>query len=270
MAARVLLLGIWTESDDQGVFEWKPVTLKMRIFSADNLDVVPLLEELKVADAIRQFSFEGKSHGAVRNFCKYQKPKTPKFRYVKDDEIRNYVASKYPKEETPPPDPEPFPQKVEMDRQREEGGDSLILGRGNGGGEKNAPAKVFKGASKEEGSCLDSNFQPSAETIETLTSMGFVGEQYQSEFKKFMSYYGSRGAFRTNWNDGLILWFQRAKPDPVAKPSKAAAKKIHVKVDTPQWKAWCDHLGKIPPTDRNFGWSFESEWPPGYELARSA
>ncbi len=124
MPARVLLLGIWTEADDQGVFEWKPVTLKMRIFSADNIDVVPLLGELETANAVRRFSFEGKPHGAIRNFCKYQKPKTPKFRDVKDAEIRNYVASKYQKEETETSKPEPFPQNGEMNRRREEGGGS--------------------------------------------------------------------------------------------------------------------------------------------------
>jgi hypothetical protein len=29
--ARLLLIGIWSEADDRGVFEWKPATLKMRL-----------------------------------------------------------------------------------------------------------------------------------------------------------------------------------------------------------------------------------------------
>jgi len=43
------------------------------------------------------------------------------------------------------------------------------------------------------------------------------------------------------------------------------SKKVHVKADTPQWDAWARHLGKAPPQDRNFGWYFDSEWPPGHE-----
>lgn len=40
------------------------------------------------------------------------------------------------------------------------------------------------------------------------------------------------------------------------------SKKVHVKADTPQWDAWTRHLGKPPPQDSNFGWYFDSEWPP--------
>lgn len=261
MAARVLLLGIWTDSDDQGVFEWKPVSLKMRIFSADNIDVVPLLAELVRVDVIRQFSFDGKPHGAVRNFCKYQKPKSPKFRDVRDDEIRKYVASKYPKEETGSSQPEQFPQKGEMARLREEGGDTLILGNGLGGGESPAPAKGFKGNSKE--ALLGLDFVPTAETVTSIKTMGFGDEQFRNELSKFMAYYMARGTLRADWNSALLSWFQRAKPTPVQEAPPPVTKKIHVKVDSDQWRAWCKHLGKAPPTDRNFGWSFDSEWPPG-------
>jgi hypothetical protein len=49
----------------------------------------------------------------VRNFCKYQKPKTPKFRPVTDPDILIYVASKYEKTEVEAYQPTPFPQKGE-------------------------------------------------------------------------------------------------------------------------------------------------------------
>lgn len=123
MAARVLLLGLWTEADDQGVFDWKPVTLKMRVMPVDNVDVPTLLLELERADVVRRFEQDGRSFGAVRNFCKYQRPKTPKYRMLKSAEIRNYVSSAYPVTETSEAEPSQFPQKVEMPPQREEGGD---------------------------------------------------------------------------------------------------------------------------------------------------
>ena len=56
MAARVLLFGLWTEADDQGVFDWKPITIKMRILPVDNVDVPELLAELErrlVRDAMQ-------------------------------------------------------------------------------------------------------------------------------------------------------------------------------------------------------------------------
>jgi hypothetical protein len=122
MAARVLLLGLWTEADDQGVFDWKPITLKMRIMPVDNVDVPALLAELEGADVIRQFFHEEKPLGAIRNFCKFQKPKTPKYRPIKSTEVRKYVASSYPISEATEAEPGQFPQKGEMTALMEEGG----------------------------------------------------------------------------------------------------------------------------------------------------
>ncbi|HEX5509858.1 MAG TPA: hypothetical protein VFX37_15265 [Pseudolabrys sp.] len=143
MAARVLLLGLWTESDDQGVFDWKPITLKMRIMPADNIDIPVLLAELENANVIRQFLHEGKQLGAVRNFCKFQKPKTPKYRPLTSQELRKYVASAYPVSEAPEVGQDRFPQKGEMSPQMEEEG-----GR--------------KEEVREEGTCPVAKARPSA------------------------------------------------------------------------------------------------------------
>lgn len=279
MAARVLLLGIWTECDDQGVFEWKPVTLKMRIFSADNLDVVPLLAELVRADAIRQFHFEGKPHGAVRNFCKYQKPKTPKFRDVRDDEIRNYVASKYPKSETVGGEQCQFPQKGEISLQREEGGDSLLLGVGIGGGEKPARAKVSRLDSKVK---LTLDFVPTDATREAIRAMGFSDQQFNKEISRFHPYYMGRGTVADDWDSMLISWFQRATPEAAAPTAGLTiVNKTFVIHDTLGWKSWVAHIKEtkgitwtrtIEMRDEEtgrikIGWWWASEYAPGYDEA---
>lgn len=122
MGARVLLFGLWTEADDQGVFDWKPVTLKMRILPADNVDVPELLAELEAANVICRFDQDGRPYGAIRNFCKFQKPKTPKYRPLNSVEIRAYVASTYPLAEIDVAQPDPFPQNGEIAPLMEEGG----------------------------------------------------------------------------------------------------------------------------------------------------
>ena len=93
MPARLLLIGIWTECFDDGIFEWKPLTLKMRIFPADSVDVAPLLDELVSVNAVMRFCADGKLYGAVRNFCRFQRPKKPNSSGVNSDEIRTYVCS---------------------------------------------------------------------------------------------------------------------------------------------------------------------------------
>lgn len=92
LAARLLLPGLWTEADDHGVFEWKPLGLKMKIFPADNLDVAALLVELEGADIIKRFSTEGREYGLVRNFCKYQRPKKPVYAFHLPDKLKEFAG----------------------------------------------------------------------------------------------------------------------------------------------------------------------------------
>ncbi len=115
MGARMLFIGLGIEADDKGIFEWKTLTLKMRIFPADNLDVGELLSELLAADAVRNYEIGGRHFGAIRNFRKFQKPKTPNDIHPITDEMRNYVGLTEPTSE-------PFPPKEEKPFQMEDGG----------------------------------------------------------------------------------------------------------------------------------------------------
>jgi uncharacterized protein YdaU (DUF1376 family) len=49
-------------------------------------------------------------------------------------------------------------------------------------------------------------------------------------------------------------------------------KRARVKMDTPQWDAWQAHLkahkGKGSPYDKQGGWYFPTEWPPGYQPSK--
>ncbi|HEX7852076.1 MAG TPA: hypothetical protein VF503_00085 [Sphingobium sp.] len=140
MAARLLFLGLGVEADDKGVFEWKPLTIKMKIFPADNLDVDTVLAELEHANAIRKYEIDGRRYGAIRNFRKFQRPKTPNDIHPSTAEIRNYVG-------LPDPISEPFPPKGEKSPQMEDGGDKMEDGgekkKEGGGRAKRAPAEPY-------------------------------------------------------------------------------------------------------------------------------
>jgi hypothetical protein len=102
---RLLLIGLWTECDDQGIFEWKPARLKMRLFPADALDLSPMLAELEAGNAIRRFEVDGAVYGAVRNFRKYQRPKSPNAVHPLPRDLERYVGTKsLPKNKKSPPD----------------------------------------------------------------------------------------------------------------------------------------------------------------------
>lgn len=116
--ARLLLIGLWTEADDQGVFEWKPLTLKARILPVDAVDIPVLLAELEALNFIRGYEHNGRRYGAVRNFRRYQRPKKPNAAHFIPAELRTYVAldeesSEPTDDETPPSPPKSEPTRVD-------------------------------------------------------------------------------------------------------------------------------------------------------------
>lgn len=92
--ARLLLMGIWTEAFDDGVFEWKPLTLKARIFPVDNIDANELLLELVHAGCISRIESHPKKPGVIRNFQRYQRPKKPNSSGMLSPEWLEYVGAK--------------------------------------------------------------------------------------------------------------------------------------------------------------------------------
>lgn len=134
--ARLLAIAVRNECDDQGVFEWKPLTLKMRLLPADNVDVAALLEELEAAQQVLRYELDGRQYGAVRNFCRYQRPKKPNAIHPTTPEVRDWLGMK----------PGEFGTGGEKPPQREEGGgkeDSASL-RSAAPAEAVAPSKPLE------------------------------------------------------------------------------------------------------------------------------
>jgi HNH endonuclease len=90
--ARLLTIGLRNEADDQGVFEWKPRLLKMRLMPADDVSVEELLEEIERANQVRRFKVAGREYGAIRNFGRWQRPKKPVWVYDLPTELLSYVS----------------------------------------------------------------------------------------------------------------------------------------------------------------------------------
>ncbi|MCE2578080.1 hypothetical protein [Gluconacetobacter entanii] len=90
--ARLFLIGLWNEADDNGIFPWKPLKLKMRLLPADNGDAAALLAELERIGAIMRYEADGDTYGAVRNFRKFQRPERPKPVHPITAEVEQFVA----------------------------------------------------------------------------------------------------------------------------------------------------------------------------------
>lgn len=90
--ARLLFIGLWTECDDKGSFEWSPIKLKMRLLPADNIDISECLLELEMSGIIMSYSIKGRKFGAVRKFSVFQRPKKPNDIYPQTEMVRNFVT----------------------------------------------------------------------------------------------------------------------------------------------------------------------------------
>lgn len=135
LAARELLKGIWCEADDQGVFEWRPLTLKARIMPADAVDVAEILGELVAGNFVTRFENDCRSFGVVRNFRRFQRPKKPNHTHLLPPELRTYAGltddGATPDHDKTHPVPHQFPtgggkppQMEEEGCRRKDGGDS--------------------------------------------------------------------------------------------------------------------------------------------------
>lgn len=117
---RLLCLGLRNEADDQGVFPWKPVTLKMRLLPNDNVDVSELLAELVENNQVKSFEVDGKKYGVIRNFGRFQSPKKPNYTYPLPNELRTYAGFEEDKEGgNSEPVPNQFGTSEKKSRQRE-------------------------------------------------------------------------------------------------------------------------------------------------------
>ena len=93
--ARLLMIGLWGECDDKGAFEWKPLQIKMRLCAGDDVTLAAInewLAELEGANLARRYTIGGTEYGAVRNFCKWQRPKKPNDLFPMPPEFRTYCG----------------------------------------------------------------------------------------------------------------------------------------------------------------------------------
>lgn len=91
MAAKAAWPLLWTEADDHGIFEWKPIVLKARIFPADNIEFNDVLLEYKKLGCIMSFMIGDRRFGAIRNFCKFQRPQKPSYKFPTNDQVLSYT-----------------------------------------------------------------------------------------------------------------------------------------------------------------------------------
>lgn len=69
---RLSFAGLWTQSDREGRFTWKPEMLKTQIIPYDNADFGAILDALASKGFIEKYSVEGKDYGLIPSWNDHQ------------------------------------------------------------------------------------------------------------------------------------------------------------------------------------------------------
>lgn len=202
--ARLFFVYLGMEADDAGVFEWKPVRLKMRLFPADDIDPDKMLAELVTANKVARFEINGKPYGAIRNFAKFQRPKSPKYIVDRTHTINEYIglaekiSTESGNDETTEDDLAP------------DGGKVSAEGRKGGREEGNSEANASGGQA-----ALTPVFDPAKQLFDTgvafMVRKGVAEKQARSVIGKLRSRLGGS-------NDEALWFVQQAIAQNVTEP----------------------------------------------------
>ena len=99
--ARLLFIGLWNFTDDQGYIDDKPVRLKMQVFPGDSVNISELVSELVNAGLLDRYESPVGPVLKVRNWERHQrvdKPGKPRF---PADSVKPREDSRNPRESSP-------------------------------------------------------------------------------------------------------------------------------------------------------------------------
>jgi len=120
--------------------------------------------------------------------------------------------------------------------------------------------------------------KPAEDRFNSLVKSGVDPQTMIDAAKSLCEAERQRGNLKTRFIPQALTWLNQQRWSDHAAvamvqalaASDSFSKKVHVKAETPQWAAWTAHLGREMPRDKNFGWYFEGEWPPGHQAAAAA
>lgn len=224
--ARLLFIGLWTDADDRGVFEWRPLQIKMRLLPGDNIEVEPILDELAAAGMVRSFTEAGKTYGAVKDFQKYQRPQKPRAQFPLPDSLVPFVTGNADEQ------PDLFGsnsntgtvESNQMERRGEEDGEKVERkGRGRPRGAPDTP--IPEGFPDEEAITLARDrFAEASVSLNPTREAQRFRDHNLAKGKLFKDW---RAAWRT-WVNNAIAWApEDAKVVPISPADPELEKSIY-------------------------------------------
>lgn len=289
--AALFLIGLWTEADDQGIFRWEPFELRLRLRAGKDGDTEPLLEELEAGNCIRSYEIRGHKYGAIRNFRKFQRPKSPSATHPITDKWRRYVGLLQPISEmdgdnhTPPTpngeteehQPSSFPQNGEISPQMEDGGcrmkegveeataSSLARGRAKPSDQQQKPpegrAKPPDHPIRQGAGPVPADWQPNETHRQQVMILGFDDAWMRDQANRYRDHRLETGRLVEDPDAGFRNWLRRAKGFEPSKPNGAGRPRNGAAPEPTDRQLYIDRYGKPPEQDEVIA-KIEAVWGP--------
>lgn len=263
VTARLLFIGMWNFADDLGRLPLSAKTIKAQIFPSDDISgdaILRMVGELSTNGLVLTYEVDGRQYIQIvgwqhQRIDKPQPGKCPGPVDGYSKSIHGMVATEGKGEEG-----------------KGEEGNSKANALGAHAPRERADerfAEFWLAYPRRDG---PNPRKPAEQRFSSLVKAGVDPGMMIEAAKKLAVDEAARGNVGTRFIPQAVTWLNQQRwadhaavaAQQQAEAAEHLASQVHVKADTPQWRAWASHLGKSPPQDRNFGWYFDSEWPPGH------
>lgn len=256
--ARLLFVQLWTIVDDAGRTRAASRMLASLLYPYDD-DAKKLierwLEELEQHSAIRRYEVDGSQYLEIVKWLDHQKIDRPS-----PSRLPAYREGEpSPREESRASDADLVPSTCTLD---------LVPAAGR---DLDLDFKTFVSSyPKRKGS---NPLEPAKKKFFSLVKSGVDPEMLIAGARREAREAAEQGRADTPYVPQMITWLNQSRWTDAAAASFLEAEAqaravalVHIKNDSPQWEAWTSFKGKSQPVDKNGGWYFEAEWPPGYRV----
>lgn len=262
--ARLLYVALWCEADREGRMAWKPRTFKMRYFPGDDCDIDALCDALVTRGLV---SLYGDGLAYIPSFSAHQhvNPREAASLFPSPNDENSCVS-----------DASARVSDVQVGKERK-GKESYMEGRVEDASEPNhEPEKKSRKKPRRQ---IDDGFKFSERVRGYGVRLSLTSAEIDREEHRFIRHAKQNARICADWDMAAENWLDKAaefagKPPPVdaTKAAEAAAAleaMFYAGAESPQLDAWDAHYravsNKSAPRDRNGGWYFKTEWPPGYQ-----
>jgi hypothetical protein len=92
--ARLLYIALWTESDREGRFSWRPCNFKLRFLPGDACEIHDLCNELVESGLVIPYSVDGKAYAEIPTFKRHQSINAKERKSVLPERVTNATGSR--------------------------------------------------------------------------------------------------------------------------------------------------------------------------------